>query len=1208
MKHCSVPAEKILGYGAATLLLLFASLLTLPAQIVLSGNGSGNRISVLKAEPFFTAAIKAEKNGAPYVLTRDNLLVLESNYSVVPAEVLPPQNGFQTVKWKQGNYRISPGFLSYTFLAFDNTTTGQAAGQQVDTLSPFLVFQTDRSVTIREQSFGVVKPGATSTIRVQIRPITGIKRPNGTESPVPVDSMVVEGEGFSAIWRGYDSFTEKPPTKVYSSFPYKVDVSFLASDNSYRTGTITVYYNNGLHTKLLLKANPFVMPDVPAIRVLTPNGKEKFAPCEEVPVRWEGHIKGIPTIAEYSLDGGTSWNRIGESGDSMLTWRVPANYSDSVLVRVRQELAQAAINQLDGPKFAVNSLAFHSSGDRLLAGYANATLVEWNIISSTQIQTFQLPEIDPLGRTPVIGVGYTKAGDIAAAFRSRAGITTLALFHSGDPLPYSMETLPADFVAQSMSVSPDGASLFLLPDRGTRIFVYSATDASFVRSVDMPAPVTALSFSSGTGTMGVALLDNTVRILSLSDFSIVQTIALPSFPIINRLALSSDNAFIAVATQVSRPTLTSGVESEVHVLETATGRVLRTLRNAGASNSVGLSFSSTARFLAIGLEGTPQIGLWNLLTDSFNGSFDGHTGVLTDIRFSPIGTTLVTSSSEKSDNLRARSFAFPETDASDTFLHIMPQSVAARQPSLPPTYIGRQFDTLLTTSFCNNGEVPLYLTGTRFEKGASFRLVSPFIPDTLVPGECMTFTLAFEPKDTGLIEDKLIYSTCNTEFSLPLQAIGRNRAIALLADNLEFGEICVGTSLEREIAFIRNDDPIPLTVNSIDVEAPAQSPFTILNPPKDTVLQPGETLSLRVRFQPSLAGTDRRLFNVHHSGQTAVVAMLYLNGRGLGAEIALSKNDVRFLPEQPSRTITLSNKADIAVAIDSVAIVPPGAFRVITPLPVLIPAQGSVELAVEWNLTPTSDATMSTYFTPCAVAQTATLGLYNGNSTLSMPVVEADPRGEASIPVRFSSSENKPYAGERVFETEITVNAGLFLPLTVTSEYGEATIIRNEVIGNTRFIGLRVKGEFPLEGTAAVVTGPAGLGAVLSSPLEFTTGQQPWGKSVQTTLNAGEFRLTNVCGDRTLVKPATGIVVHTVYPNPAWHTTTVEFEAPSDGVCTVQLIDPLGQAVGADQQIQVTEGRNVLQFRLPGVSDGNYRLVIRQETAVGSVALTVRNQ
>lgn len=1190
------------------LLLFFASLLALPAQIVLSGNAPGNGISVQKEPPFFTAVVKAEKNGSPYVLTRDNLLILESNYSVVPTEVQPPENGFQKVKWKLGNYRISPAYLSYTFLAFDNTATGQAAGRQLDTLSPFIVFQDDRSTSIRALDFGNVQPGATTTIRVQIRPITGIKNPNDTESPVPVDSMVVEGEGFSAVWRGYDNFTDPPPTRVYSSFPYKIDVSFQAGDNSYQTGSITVYYNNGLHTKLLMKANTFVIPDVPAIRVLTPNGSEKLAPCQEIPVQWEGHISSMPTIAEYSIDGGRSWIRIGESNSNSLIWRVPGSYSDSVLIRVRQELSQSEIVRLEGPQFAVNALAFNASGDRLIAGYANATLVEWNISSASQVQTFQLSAPDPLGRTPVIGTGYTSTGDIAAAFRTFNGITTLALFRSGNSLPYVEQTLPADFNAKSMSVSPDGTSLFVVPDRGTRIFVYSAADASFVRSIDMPAPVTALSFSSAAGTIGVALLDNTVRILSLPDFTITRTISLPDLPIIHRLALSADNSFIAIATQVSKPTLSTGAESEIHVLQTATGTIIRTLRNIASSNSVGLSFSSTARFLAVGLEGTPQIGLWNLLTDSFNSSFDGHTGLLTDIRFSPVGTALVSSSTDKTDNLRARKFAFPESDVSDTFLRILQQSVAAQQPSLPPTYIGRQFDTVLTTSFCNNGEVPLYLTGVRFEKGVSFKLVSPFMPDTLTPGECMTFTLAFEPKDTGVIEDKLIYSTCTAEFSLPLQAVGNNRTIALLADNTDFGEICVGESIEREIAFIRNDDPIPLTVNFIDMETQPQSPFTILNPPADTVLQPGETLFLRVRFQPVNVGTDRRLFRVHHSGQTAVVAMLHINGRGLGAEIALSKNDLRFLPEQPTRSVSLSNKADIPVKVDSIEITPAGAFTVITPLPVVIPPGGSIDLEVQWNLAPTPDATLATYFTPCAIAQTATLGLYQGLSTLSMPVIEADPRGEASIPVRFSSAENKPYDGERVFETEFTVNAGLFLPQTVRSDYGEATIIRNDVVGDTRFIGIRVEGEFPLEGVAAVVTGPAGLGAVLTSPLTFIADQQPWGQAVQTTLNAGEFRLTNVCEDRTLVKPGAAIVVHTVYPNPAWHSTTVEFEAPVAGVCTVQLIDPLGQSVGGERQVQVTEGRNTVQVPLPDVSNGSYRLVVRQGTAVTSVALTVRNQ
>lgn len=1190
----------------AALLLLLPSVLV--AQITITGNGSGGAIAIEQQPPFLTASLKATKGGTPFLLTKDNVLLIERNFSATPEEVSPIQNGFQVVKWRYKNYRVSPRNMAVRFVAFENDAIGGTYGTLNDTTLPYMTFQDVWSHQIRELDLGTITAGNSKTTTVQVRPVNGIKLPNGQDARFQVDSMVVTGTGFSATWKGNFITTAPPPVQVVSSFPYEIDITFTAPDDDFYRGIVTIYYHSGFYTQLLVRANAYTIPDVPALKLLSPNGNEQFAPCEEIPIRWEGSIPGLPTIAEYSLNGGKNWKNIGSSMSTSLVWKVPAEFSDSVLIRVRQELSQSNVATLAGPQFPVHSTAFHPDGSKLLAGYANTQIVEWNVPTAQKIQEFGLEVLDPLGRTPAIGLGYTKEGKILGAFRRINGSTTLAFFASGSPVPETTVELPTTYRARSVELSPDGTQLFVLPEQGVQLFVYSATDGSFLRTITLPAPINALSFSAQTNTLGVALLDNTVRLLSLADYSIVKTIPLQGVPIVNQLALSSDNSFIAVATQVSQPTGVSGIESEIHVIDGATGDIIRTLRDVGASNSVGLSFSSTARFLAIGLSGIPQVGLWNLLTDSFSGSFDGHSGALTDIQFSKVGTSLATSSSDQKDNLRLRNFSFPESDESDALSHIIRPTFTATTPVLPQTFIGSQFDTVLTASFCNSSPVPIILTKARFEKGTAFRLLTPFVTDTLQPGECITFKLAFAPQDTGAIEDKLIYSTCNSEFVLPLQAYSLNRTIAALAHNLNFASICVGTSVERDIDFLRNDDPVPLVVNSIEVFDPLRSPFTILTPVRDTVLQPGETLRLRVRFTPRVMGEDRWLFRIFYSNQRAVTSTLDLLGYGLGAEIALSNSDVRFIPEQPMRTVTLENKSDVDVTIDSVTIAPIGAFTVVSGLPVVIPANGTASVEVRWNGTEVNDATMSAFFTPCALPQTATLGLYKGNSILSLPVVEADPRGNASIPVHFSTVENKPYSGTRAFEAEFTVHAGLFLPQSIQSEYGTASIIRNDVVGNQRIIGIRVEGNFPKEGIAAVVTGPAGLAEVTTSSLSFPTSQEPWGKAVTMSFEEGEFRLTGICNNLRLAKPGETISIQALYPNPAQAAVTLEFTAQIAGDCTVQLIDPLGQTLGDMQYIRAVEGENSMQLVLPPLSDGSYRLVLRQGVAVSSVALTVRNK
>ncbi len=1182
----------------------------LPAQIVLTGNSSTGTIIAKRGTPYFSAELAATKGGKPFLLSTNNVVIIENNASSVPVAVSPPDNGFQTVTWKYTNHRISAQNITPHILVYDGNQTADVpvASMTADHKAPYVQFQDSFSERIREINFGAVTTGLSKTISVEVRAITGIKLPNGNELPVSIDSMVIKGNGFSASWKGNFVSTQPPPVDIISPFGYKVDITFSPSDNSYSRGSLFIYYDSGLYAELVLEGNFYLMPDVSAIKLLTPNGGERFGPCEEVPVKWAGHVDGLPTTVEYSVDGGKQWKTAGQSNDSAFTWRVPAEFSDKALLRASQQLTQSDIQQLIGPKFKVYSLAFSPNGKNLLAGYSDGSIIEWDVASATILFTYPSPGPDATGRSHVLGLGYTADGSIAALIHGTSATEPLlAIYKRNTTTPFVFDALPLGFEVQSASLSPDGTQIFIAPVSGAQLYVYSTANGEFVRTVDLPAPIGAVAFSSETKVLGVALLDNTVRLLHMSDFSIFHTIQLSGIPMSLQLALSPDNAYTAIAARISTPTLTSAVESEVNVIETATGQIVRTLRNVGASNSVGISFSSTARYLAIGKVGVPQVGLWNLIADSFNGQFDGHSGVLTDIQFSPVGTNLATSSVAEHDNVRLRGFAFPERDQSDNFFSIMPLNITINSPLLPPTYIGAAFDTVLTGAFCNAGEVQIILTNVRLESGMNFRLVTPFAVDTLQPGECLSFEVAFEPRDTGTIADRLIYSTCNSELALPLEAKGMNRAIAMLADKQSFGDICVGETIEKEIDFLRNDDPIPLTIDHIEINNPASSPFTILTSVSGVVLQPGETLRLRVRFQPTVRGDDNRVFRIYHSGQNKVIAVQTILGRGLGAEITLQSNDLRFIPEAPSRPLVLTNTSNISVVVDSVNIIPAGAFTVTTPLPVVIPAGGQVELDIEWNLAPTSDAALSTFFTPCAIAQTATIGLYKAASVLSMPVVEADPRGSASIPIRFKTIESKPYNGTRIFETEFTVNAGLFLPTSITSEFGEAQITRNDITGNQRIIGIRVEGTFPTEGVVAVVSGPAGLAEVTTSTLAFATALRPWGEAVQTTFQSGDFRLTGVCGDRRLL-PVGSLAVQALYPNPAHGAITVEFEAPADGNCSISVVDALGTTILAPFLRTAVEGRNSIQFVLPPVADGNYRLIVQQGTSVTSAALTVRNQ
>lgn len=79
-----------------------------------------------------------------------------------------------------------------------------------------------------------------------------------------------------------------------------------------------------------------------AIRIVRPNGREKFRPSADTIIQWTGTLPDDPVTLEFSADGGNSWSEITHSATRFrYNWKVPALTSDSCLIRGRLTRAYA---------------------------------------------------------------------------------------------------------------------------------------------------------------------------------------------------------------------------------------------------------------------------------------------------------------------------------------------------------------------------------------------------------------------------------------------------------------------------------------------------------------------------------------------------------------------------------------------------------------------------------------------------------------------------------------------------------------------------------------------------------------------------------------------------------------------------------------------------------------------------------------------------
>jgi len=428
---------------------------------------------------------------------------------------------------------------------------------------------------------------------------------------------------------------------------------------------------------------------------------------------------------------------------------------------------------------------------------------------------------------------------------------------------------------------------------------------------------------------------------------------------------------------------------------------------------------------------------------------------------------------------------------------------------------------------------------------------------------------------------------------MPFESYSKPRNISFYQTPFEFGEVCVAETAMNNFLFAKNNDPVPLKINYISI-LETGSPFSIVSIPKDTVLQPGESINLSITFKPQTVGPKISTILISHSDLNEYKAEGSLSGTGIGTEIQTSHSDLRFIPEIRTRKITVKNITDNNISIVSGDVYPYKNFKILTPLPLPVSAREEIELEIEWNGVVGPADTLHILAEPCVKRTVVILGPYSAQSYLTLPTVEADPNGEATIKVEFQTGTEHPYDGVRFFESEISINPRMFLPQSVSSDFGEGTVIRNEIINDRRIIGFRVEGDFAAQGTVAYIHGIAGLAETDTSAIRILPNSLNWGSAVSTSWSDGIFKLINLCDDRRIIQPAVTLHSLSISPNPSSGNFAAEFTSDSEGVISIDIMNNLGIKVLTMNNVLITGGTNRIDISIANLAPGAYSILIRK--------------
>lgn len=1170
-----------------------------------------SNIAVDKHFPRFTVELKAEQDGTPVEITKENLLIQEVNYTNSPDSIIKTQNNTYIVKWKSN--LTSKSSIAYFYL-----THGKEVGYEESEYPVLGELPILKTIQINHPTSGI--PILFFKSKYNGDPDTlGLYLKTNSNLDIVIDSVVFDSPS---------DFKYELLAPIGTKCPFELKdihgffIIFFGKEKRLYQDKITFYYNGGQTLSLDLVANSYRAQTKTSLVITNPKPGDTLTPCIADTIKWIGGMPGATTFIKYSSNNGTTWDILDQTDDSLWVGVISNKPTEQGLLMIYQEFKKSPENTLQIDK-GYNKIKFTNTAEYLIASTNDAQILEWKIDQSGAQQkptrSGQPSSIanyyEQYEYGTMVALTYTK-DDIASGKREFAAIYTpypqkLEPYARFDSLYYfnnlsvnPVKSIRLKYRVRQAESDPRNRWLAVLPKLSNKIDFFSSDTKTIDYEFVAKAPIRRFIFSSGGDSLIIALQNNVIEVYDisggLSTPILKNTLEFSSKPLIDRIAYSPDGRFLAFSTVFppdDQPNQSNLLQtSRTHVYEVATNIMINSYFGEN-SEALGVNFNPSSSRLVRASQKPEHIMMYDLSLALDNDYFTIDGSDLFTYDFATEGHNIGAISTN--GELHLHKFVYTESDVIDGVFKIKYPTVSIDSIVLPDRYIDTELDTSSIHNLCNTGNLPFIINSIEFANDRNFK-ISRFTPqDTIYPHECFDFGYVFNPIDTGLIVDTLLVHTCVQTFKIAFKSKGLPRNLKYYDEEYNFGDVCLTKFKDKKVKLFRNIDPVPLRINAVLFKTENNSGFFVMsNYDTLVIVQPDEDYFVDVRFTPKKRGINTGDCIIKHSNQGYMIPQITFKGFGLGSDVAFSPTQLRFIPEIPIRKFKIQNLENTPITIEGYQFSVQNAYKVISPIgQKTIDPKGEIEIEVQC-LTPEAAqyAELELVAIPCLANSKFQLNKYSGESIIQVEDTEADPRGNAVIKIIASSKENNPYQGVRFFEGELVINQGIFIANTeqaIKSEYGNGELLDQTINDGKRKITFRVEGDFPMEGVIAEIHGLAGLTNPPSSPIELLPTSQLFGKNITTVSKPGLFKLINLCEDKYLYNQNTIISVKSIAPNPVQDVINLKIDSKLDAHFKIEIYNSMGVLVKEIGNITIKSGENSIPIDSHLLNNGQYRGVIK---------------
>ena len=363
-------------------------------------------------------------------------------------------------------------------------------------------------------------------------------------------------------------------------------------------------------------------------------------------------------------------------------------------------------------------------------------------------------------------------------------------------------------------------------------------------------------------------------------------------------------------------------------------------------------------------------------------------------------------------------------------------TLSATSISFGQVQIGSKVTRSLTLT--STGNAPLTISAITVA-GAQFSDGSPSLPVTLQPNQQLTLNVTYEPSaetsDSGTLT--VASNDSSGPATVSLGGSGTTAPSPQLTVNptaVNFGNVPLNTPTNKTVT-LTSSGTAAVTITAANVTG---SGFSVSGASFPLQLNPNQTATLQVRFDPSAAGTASGQLSIT-SDATGGTATIPLSGNGTvitSAQLTVSTNSLAFgnvaVNSTATLPVTLTSSGTAPVTISAAAVSGASFTDSGATLPVTLNPNQSVILNVQFKPTATGQAT-------------GQLTVTSNSSTGGTSVVQLSGTGTATATAQLQVSTTSLAFGD------VPVNSTATKTLTLTSSGTAPVTVSSAALKGTGF-------------------------------------------------------------------------------------------------------------------------------------------------------------